>query len=453
MYLATGHYLWGAMADEKYTVEVVGRVDDAEIKKATASANDMAAALKTAMAAMAELTRESKSGGPSALSKWGLSPEQAKTMKDTTSAMKSASDAVAAFGRASKSMDGMGNIGDAARVNAKAMVEWRNSLSGIKGLSERELSKLNEIASAMRTSSDAVNTLTKAYQDQLVAKRALYEIEEKSDRAKQKLALDEAKQAETVRANKAKEHIAQQKADNAVTLGLINAETTARRVATAEKNADTKASAVADKANQEGIRNTTALEIDQSRTARAESRNATQLALEEGRQIRQSRAIAHKQDLAERRSAVQSLQAQAQAREQAINQEIRAMESARFAARELATMYTVAGAALMAGPIAAIKAYSTQERAFADVQRTAQEASMIQLDELSNKYMKLSTEIPIAYQELSRIGTLGAQMDIPMKDLDDFTEAVGTFAAITGESADSSAMAFGRISNMLGGLQ
>ena len=215
MYLATGHYLWGAMADEKYTVEVVNRVDDAEVKAATANVKNMTDSLKAMMAAMSELTRESKSGGPSALSKWGLSADQAKTMKDTTGAMKSASDAVASFGRATKSMEGIDNIGEAAKRNAKVMTDWRNSITGIKGLTERELSKLSTISQSMNSSADAVAKLTKAYQDQVVAKRALFEIDNKTKNAEAKLALDARRQSETERSNRAKEGLAVEKTASA----------------------------------------------------------------------------------------------------------------------------------------------------------------------------------------------------------------------------------------------
>ena len=453
MYLATGHYLWGAMADEKYTVEVVNRVDDAEVKAATANVKNMTDSLKAMMAAMSELTRESKSGGPSALSKWGLSADQAKTMKDTTGAMKSASDAVTSFGRATKSMEGIDNIGEAAKRNAKVMTDWRNSISGIKGLTERELSKLSTISQAMNSSADAVAKLTKAYQEQVAAKRALFAIDSKTKNAEAKLALDARKQGEVERSNRAKESLAAEKTASAERIAALRSE---------QANADSirKADVQTQKSHQAEIqadkRQTTAIAVEEikketaaQRTKAAEVTAASRTEVALTKERMQTAAIAYQQEKQARRDSI----ALARANEQAIIQEIRSLESARFAARELAQMNTVAGTALMAGPVMAIKSFADQERAFADVRRTSQEASISQLDLLSSKYMKLSTEIPIAYQELSRIGTLGAQMDIPTEELEDFTEAVGTFSTITGESADSSAMAFGRISAMLGGLK
>lgn len=129
-----------------------------------------------------------------------------------------------------------------------------------------------------------------------------------------------------------------------------------------------------------------------------------------------------------------------------------ALENSRFASRELARAYTSLGVALGALPAAGTYFAASQERAFADVQRTTQE-SLSSLSDLRSGYQELSTEIPISFEELSDIGTLGAQMDIPKDKLADFTEAVGDFAAITGVSVDTAAMGFGRLDNMLDASQ
>lgn len=134
----------------------------------------------------------------------------------------------------------------------------------------------------------------------------------------------------------------------------------------------------------------------------------------------------------------------------ALNRQERALESSRFAARELAQTYTLTAVALGVIPAASIAAFSTQERGFADVRRTTQ-LSYESLQSLRDAYTELSTEIPSTFNELSEIGTLGAQMNISKNDLGDYTKAVANFSTVTGMSVDEAAMGFGRLTTMLGG--
>lgn len=129
-----------------------------------------------------------------------------------------------------------------------------------------------------------------------------------------------------------------------------------------------------------------------------------------------------------------------------------AIERSRYAARDLARTYTILAASLAALPVAGVKFASEQERAFADVKRTTQAASD-DLDRLAASYRDLSTKTTLDFGELSEIGTLGAQMNIATSELEDFTRATGEFSTVTGASVDASATAFGRIRQMMGGLQ
>lgn len=128
----------------------------------------------------------------------------------------------------------------------------------------------------------------------------------------------------------------------------------------------------------------------------------------------------------------------------------RNLETSAYAAQRAASYYGIFSTALAALPALAVKNAASQERAFADVQRTTQE-SKASLEGLRVEYQRMSTEVPVAFEQLATIGTLGAQMDIAKEDLAEFTRAVSGFSSITGETVESTAMAFGRLQNMLGG--
>lgn len=95
--------------------------------------------------------------------------------------------------------------------------------------------------------------------------------------------------------------------------------------------------------------------------------------------------------------------------------------------------------------------YRSYETAFTSVERA------MQLDfsspaggarELKEQFIELSERIPVAFEELSRIATLGAQMGIGAKGIENFTETVAQFAAVTGISADTVAQKFGKIAEL-----
>jgi len=139
--------------------------------------------------------------------------------------------------------------------------------------------------------------------------------------------------------------------------------------------------------------------------------------------------------------------ATAQSADEMDNQE-RALASSRYALYEIAAAYTAVSAAALALPVASAKTAIEMEAQFAHVRRTTQGLDA-PMQSLYNQFVDISTEIPVAFEELSRIGTLGAQMGIAASDLTSFSETVAKFAATTNVSADEAAMYFGRLSNML----
>lgn len=153
---------------------------------------------------------------------------------------------------------------------------------------------------------------------------------------------------------------------------------------------------------------------------------------------------------AEERLAM-SIRVANQQRENAIAQQgqyEQGLAATRYALYEVAATYTAVAAAAAALPVASTKAAIEMEAQFAHVARTTQ-ATGAPLQRLRNDFVSLSTEIPVTFEELSKIGTLGAQMGIAVGDLESFSDTVAKFSATTDVSVDQAAMSFGRLSNMM----
>lgn len=125
----------------------------------------------------------------------------------------------------------------------------------------------------------------------------------------------------------------------------------------------------------------------------------------------------------------------------------------RYALYDVSQNATIAGAA-MVGAFAATAATAIDlQRKFADVVRTtnldpASEAAR----QLKEEFFQLRQEIPVAFGELSKIGTLAGQLDIPAESVANFTKTVAMFAATTDVSVEDAATAFGRLDKLVFGV-
>ena len=113
----------------------------------------------------------------------------------------------------------------------------------------------------------------------------------------------------------------------------------------------------------------------------------------------------------------------------------------------IAGLATQAAAAIRDSGVAAVEASSKMERSFVDVDRTS-EGTTAQLEALRAKLIELSTSTPISFIDLSQIAALGNQLGIAAQDIESFTQTIAQYSAISGQSAEDAATAFGRISNL-----
>ncbi len=91
--------------------------------------------------------------------------------------------------------------------------------------------------------------------------------------------------------------------------------------------------------------------------------------------------------------------------------------------------------------------YRRFETAFTSVER-AMQLPRDAADDLRQQFILLSETIPVSFEDISKIATLGAQMGITARGIVGFTETVAQFASVTGISAETVAQQFGRIAEL-----
>jgi TP901 family phage tail tape measure protein len=127
----------------------------------------------------------------------------------------------------------------------------------------------------------------------------------------------------------------------------------------------------------------------------------------------------------------------------------------RYAMYDVGSAAQSASQALLGFAGAVLEAQIAQEKAFSAIEKTqvgngSPEQIAKNLAKLKNELIALSTEIPLSFSELTKIGMLGAQLGVASKDIASFTEVTAKFSAITGMSAEDAAMGMGKVANLLG---
>jgi TP901 family phage tail tape measure protein len=123
----------------------------------------------------------------------------------------------------------------------------------------------------------------------------------------------------------------------------------------------------------------------------------------------------------------------------------------RYALYDVSNNLLVMGAALTAVSAASFGLAIQYERDFSNVLRTTG-ATGDAANRLRADFIKLKSEIPVTFQELASIGTLAGQLNVAQKDIADFTKNVAMFAATTDVTAEAAATAFGRLDQLIDGV-
>ncbi len=419
------------MADESIKIDI--DVNAAGADKAAQSIGALEKQIGSLQSAVATLKSPSGRGG-TILDSLQLDSSKVKNLKDSATALKSVADALGSLNKAA---------GDASKADLSAGVDkavsayrqFIRETRTMNNLSKDHIAKLKDTASAMREVASASN--------------AMAEAETKAKKAQAQLNQSQARKTEA-QAEKLRAQASVKREDNALPLqrqkgrderNLVKAKgNEATRLAeiqalTALEQAEIKAAA-------------TTASAEAKREAAIASASARIGAAREAETARTERARIREEELTKRqaiRSDASNVRANARMSSQAI-------ENVRYAARDMAVYYGAITAGVGRVVSAAAEAGIAQERAFADVERTAQGTTK-SLSELRNAYTDLSTKTTTSFADLSKIGTLGAQMNIPTNQLKDFTKAVAEFSTVTGMEVESATTAFGRFGQMMGGLQ
>lgn len=134
----------------------------------------------------------------------------------------------------------------------------------------------------------------------------------------------------------------------------------------------------------------------------------------------------------------------------------RKLASTRYALYDVSRRAAIFGAAIGGAFALGVKSAIEFESAFTSVERTTQLTLNSNIPEvraeaqrLRDTLIQLTTEIPVAFADITEIATLGAQLGIDADKVDDFAETVAKFSAITGVAVDQAALSFGRLGELM----
>ncbi|WP_294645839.1 phage tail tape measure protein [uncultured Rothia sp.] len=420
------------MSDESIKIDI--DVNSAGAEKAARDISALEKQIGSLQSAVAALKAPSGRGG-SVLDSLQLNSAKVKNMRETATALKSVADGLSSVSRAG---DGMTKVDLAAGVD-KSVSAYRRFVREMQAsnkLTNDHIQKLKDTAAAMRDVASATNAMATA--------------EDKAKRAQAALNQSQARKTEA-QAEKLRAQATVKREDNAIPLqrqkGRDDRNLVKAKGNEAARLAEIQAATQLQQAELKLAGVTASAEA--KREAAAVAASARIAAAREAEAGRTQRAIIKEQGSGER----QAMRINASAAKSQLRANEQAIENVRYAARDTAVYYGAITAGLGTLVSAAVQAGIAQERAFADVKRTAQ-GTTNDLNELRKAYTDLSTQkVVTPFADLAKIGTLGAQMNIPTKDLKDFTTAVAEFSTVTEMDVEAATTAFGRFGQMMGGLQ
>lgn len=128
------------------------------------------------------------------------------------------------------------------------------------------------------------------------------------------------------------------------------------------------------------------------------------------------------------------------------------LANTRYAMHDVSMTAGMMGTAILGGLALGTKAVMDYETALANIERTG-EMSKGQAAALRDEFVALASEIPLAFNDLGRIGELAGQLNVPSDRIAEFTENVAMFGATTDVTVDAAATAFGRLDALLPDVQ
>lgn len=185
---------------------------------------------------------------------------------------------------------------------------------------------------------------------------------------------------------------------------------------------------------------------------RKAAETAQRLALEEQKLAIQREKLAQSsQRIAQQEQALANSRARTAQATQAAHQSTVSFSGSTFALRntigELESSFQSLFNTLLKVPTALAGAAISQEAAFAQVARVVGEAEAASVG-LLERFQQIAQQAPISFEEVARIGQLGAAIGISEQNLGDFTNTIVKFSLTTGVASEEATILLGRIAQM-----
>lgn len=161
-----------------------------------------------------------------------------------------------------------------------------------------------------------------------------------------------------------------------------------------------------------------------------------------GTSTRESRALRDQVALREQATREQRLI------NSAINDGAVGLGGMRYALHDISSQMMRVGALTVGLGVGVGAVAASWERDFANVERVTQ-GTAAELIFLRSQLVGLATTMPVAFEDLTKIATLGGQMGISETNIASFTKTVAQFAATTDVSVEDTATAFGRLNSLI----
>ena len=135
----------------------------------------------------------------------------------------------------------------------------------------------------------------------------------------------------------------------------------------------------------------------------------------------------------------------------AVQASISALPRLRYALFDVGRGAAILSAALTAVAVAPAGIAISFRREFADVERTTGLAGE-EAEALRQDFIRLKQDIPISWEEITDIGSLAGQLGISSALIADFSASVARFSATTDLNVEQSATLFGRLNQLITGV-
>lgn len=353
---------------------------------------------------------------------------------------------------------------EGAKAMSNAFASLQKSMAAITGLSEKEFQRLtrtltlyNQMASAIQKVNQANAIAAKTIQSTRAAEEAS---QAKAIANEQKLADAKRRSAEQTLAAKQRLEAAQARADAAEQAAVQRISAARARADAAELASQQRLTAARDQANARRIAAANQQLAAEQRLAAAQTTAATRAtAASQAQQVgaqrvaqavlrTESAQVRLNQQLERTRLAAERAAHSQNQFGTSMSNSSRSAQALRSDLSEIEQLYKKLAQTIASSATASVSAAISHEAAFAQVLRVTQETGK-GAALMREEFERLTTQLPVSFEELAKIGQLAAQTGVANEQLTKFADTVVRFSVTTGIASDQVTVLFARIADML----